>query len=54
MVSEETKLLLKEIRQLCITNGKAIDKIAKDTDTPQDLVAKMFIETMQAILDNMA
>lgn len=50
----DEKLMFDEIRQLCITNGKAIDKIAKDTNIPHDLVAKMFIETMQTILNKMS
>ena len=49
----DEKLMFDEIRQLCITNGKAIDKIAKDTNISHDLVAKMFIETMQTILNKM-
>ena len=47
------ELMFNKIRQLCIANGAAIDKIAKDCNINQDLVAKMFIETMQTILDGM-
>lgn len=48
------ELMFNEVRQLCMITGKAIDKIAKDTDISQDLVAKMFIETLQTTLDKMA
>lgn len=48
------ELMFNEIRQLCIINGKAIDKIAKDTNISHDLVAKTFIQTMQTILDKMS
>ena len=50
----EEELMIDEIRQLCITNGKAIDKIAKDTNISHDLIAKIFIQTMQTILDKMS
>lgn len=53
-MNEKKKLMFDEIRRLCIINGKAIDKIARDTNNSCDLVGKMFIETMQEILNMMS
>ena len=45
--------LFHEVRELCKANGEAIDRIAKDCNINQNLVAKLFIETMQTILNVM-
>lgn len=45
--------MFNEIRELCLVNGMAIDKIAKETNIPQNLVAKMFLEVMQTIITDM-
>lgn len=45
--------LFGQIRNLCMACGMSIDAIAKDCNINQDLVAKMFLETMQTILDKM-
>ena len=43
----------KQIKNLCLACGVCIDKIAKQFNINQDLVAKLFIETMNTILNNM-
>ena len=52
-IEMDEQLMFNEIRELCKANGKAIDRISNDCNIKQDLVAKMFMETMQLILDNM-
>ena len=47
------ELMFDEIRKLCLANGAAIDRIANDCNINQDLVAKMFMETMKLILNKM-
>ena len=47
----DEELMFHEIKDLCIRCGLAIDKIAKDCNINQNLVAKMFMKTMQNILD---
>lgn len=49
----DEKLMFQEVRKLCMANGVAIDKIAHDCNINQFLVAKMFMETMQLILNKM-
>ena len=44
------ELMFKEVKELCMACGVAIDKIAKDTNINQTLVAKMFMEVMNKIL----
>lgn len=39
-----------QIRNLCKACGLAIDKIARQFNVNQNLVAKLFVETMQAVL----
>lgn len=39
-----------QIRNLCKACGLAIDKIARQFNISQNLVAKLFMETMQTIL----
>lgn len=39
-----------QIKNLCKACGLAIDKIAKQFNIKQNLVAKFFMETMQTIL----
>ena len=51
--TEQEKLMFDQVRKLCIVNGAAIDKIAKECNISQDLVAKFFLEVMKNILDNM-
>lgn len=48
---DETKMF-DEVRQLCLANGLAIDRIAHDCNINQNLVAKFFMEVMQKILDD--
>ena len=45
--------LFEMIKELCIANGKAIDRIAKEFNISQDSVAKLFLNTMQNILKKM-
>ena len=45
------ELMFDEVRKLCMANGLAIDKIAKDCNIRHDLVAKFFMKVMQSILD---
>ena len=40
-----------QVRNLCKACGLSIDKIAKQFNIKQNLVAKSFMETMQTILD---
>ena len=40
-----------QVRNLCKACGLSIDKIAKQFGIRQKLVAKLFMETMQTILD---
>ena len=39
-----------QVRNLCKACGLAIDKIARQFNIRQNLVAKLFMETMQTIL----
>ena len=41
------------IRELCIACGLGIDKIAKQKNLPQNMVAKLFVEMFQMILKSM-
>ena len=40
-----------QIKNLCKACGLAIDKIARQFNIKQNLVAKLFMETMQAVLN---
>jgi transcriptional regulator with XRE-family HTH domain len=40
-----------QIKNLCKACGLAIDKIARQFNISQNLVAKLFMETMQIVLD---
>ena len=46
------KEYFEQIRNLCKACGLSIDKIAKQFNINQILVAKLFMATMQTILDN--
>jgi predicted transcriptional regulator len=50
MSGVDEKLMFDRVRQLCLANGMAIDKIAKECNVNQNLVGKFFIEVMQSIL----
>ena len=41
-----------QIRNLCKACGMSIDRIARQFNINQNLVAKLFMETMQSILEN--
>lgn len=45
------QLMFEKVRQLCLVNGTAIDKIAKECGINQNLVGKMFITIMQDLLN---
>lgn len=45
------KEYFEQVRNLCKACGLSIDKIAKQFSIRQKLVAKLFMETMQKILD---
>ncbi len=45
------KEYFEQIRNLCKACGLSIDKIAKQFGIRQKLVAELFMETMQTILD---
>ena len=47
------KMMFKMVRDLCKANAVAVDRIAKETNIPQNLVAKMFIKTFESILSKM-
>lgn len=40
-----------QVKYLCEVCGLAIDKIAKQFNINQNLVAKLFMETMKTVLD---
>lgn len=40
----------KQIKKLCLACGMSIDRIAKQFNINQNLVAKLFMETMNTIL----
>ena len=44
------KEYFEQVRNLCKACGLSIDKIARQFNIKQNLVAKLFMETMQAIL----
>lgn len=46
----EEEKLFNMVRKLCIANGKAIDRISHECNVNQNLVAKLFMETMNMIL----
>lgn len=39
------------VKQLCQANALAIDKIAKENGIPQHLIARLFVATMERVLD---
>ena len=41
------------IRELCIACGLGIDKIAKQKNLPQNMVAKLFLKSFELILKRM-
>lgn len=43
--------LFERVRELCICNAKAIIQISKECNTKPWLVAKLFMEVMQEILN---
>ena len=45
------KLMFDEVRELCKCVGLSIDKISKDCSINQNLVAKMFLDVMSKILE---
>jgi len=47
------KLMFKEVKELCLATGTAIDRIANDCNINQDLVAKIFIKVMEQIINDM-
>ena len=47
------KEYFEQVRNLCKACGLSIDKIARQFNIKQNLVAKLFMETMQTILDKM-
>lgn len=49
----DKELMFDEVKKLTLACGEAIDKIAKDTNINQNLIARLFLETMQSILDKM-
>lgn len=40
-----------QIKNLCKACGLAIDKIARQFNINQNLISKLFMETMQTVLD---
>lgn len=44
------KEYFEQVKNLCKACGLSIDKIAKEFNINQSLVAKLFMETMQTIL----
>ena len=48
--AETQQEYFEQIRKLCKACGLSIDKIAKQFNINQNLVAKLFMETMQTIL----
>lgn len=46
-----TEEYFEQIRNLCKACGLSIDKIARQFNINQNLVAKLFMATMQKILD---
>jgi len=46
------QLMFNKVRELCIAVGISIDTIGKECGINQDLVAKLFMEVMQSILDD--
>lgn len=48
--AETQQEYFEQIKNLCKVCGIAIDKIARQFNINQNLVAKLFIETMQTIL----
>lgn len=48
MIDEE--LMLFRVKQLCACCGKGIDRISKECGINQNLVANLFMETMEHIL----
>ena len=47
---DETKMF-QDVKQLCLCCGVSIEKISQECGINQNLVAKMFMETMQTILN---
>lgn len=49
----DNKSLFDRVRQLCMVTGVGIDTIAEECNINQDLVAKLYMETMGSILNRM-
>lgn len=52
-MSPEESLLFDKVHELCILCAKGIAMIAGDTHTHPKLVAKLFMEVFQTVLDKM-
>ena len=44
------QLMFVRVKQLCIASGKGIDSIAKECGINQNIVAKLFMKTMEHAL----
>ena len=53
MTEEQEKEYFEQIRNLCKACGLAIDKIAKQFNIKQNLVADLFLQTFQKIIKEM-
>lgn len=49
----EEKEYFEQIRKLCVACGISVDKIAKQFNKNQNMVAQLFIDTFQKILKEM-
>lgn len=48
---EGMKPVFEGVKQLCQTNILAIDKIAKENGIPQHLIARLFVVTMEHVIN---
>lgn len=53
MLEKDTEEYLEQIRYLCNACGLAIDKIAKEFNINQNLVAGLFLQTFQKIIKDL-
>ena len=53
MTEEQRKNFFEQIRKLCKACGLSVDRIAKQFNINQNLVAELFIQTFQKIIKEM-
>ena len=53
MTEEREKEYVEQIKKLCVACGLSVDRIAKQFNINQNLVAELFIQTFQRVIKEM-